>query len=447
MDQGLCNRRISLVCLTPKVDAQEQRSLLMPSFGIRRIHAAVVGDPALAGVAVEVVDRFSEDLNGYVDDILAFDPDIVGFSIYVWSAPFLISVAREIKRRRPSLVVVFGGPSARTSFLGLSPYRPSHSYLDIVVEGDGEEIFNEIVKLPSLTRQAFEKISGVALPTQDGWTKTQKRPSIVMLDSLASPYGLGLMPQGGVAYLETYRGCPLSCRFCEWGLKEDPKVAFSVDYIARELEAFRSHKAQIVFLLDAGLNLNITGFRNLKAANDRSGFLKGSVLWAEVYPSAIRDEHLAFLEDVGSAYLGVGMQSMDASVLEKQNRPFDPQRFENSVRSVAAHTSIELQIIMGLPGDTPEGFRRTFAYARSLPADVRVYHCLVLPDALLTRSLPEWKIRFDPKTLVLRSCLGWSEEAIATMRKELQAYALASGGTAGDFWWSFPRQERRKLAG
>ncbi len=447
MDQSSCHRRVALVCLTPIVDAQEQRLLLMPSFGIRRIHAAVVADPALQGVAVTVIDRRNEDLAAYVDDILAFDPDVVGFSIYVWSAPFLIGVAREIKRRRPSLVVVFGGPSARKSFLGLTPYRPAQAYLDVVVEGDGEETFTELLKLPELTRQAFLTISGVALPAGSGWTKTAKRPAIIMLDALASPYALGLMPRGGVAYLETYRGCPLSCRFCEWGLKDDPNVAFSVDYIARELELIREHRSQVIFLLDAGLNLNITGFRNLRAANERSGILKDIMLWAEVYPSAIRDEHLAFLDDVGAAYLGVGLQSMDPSVLEKQNRPFDPQRFEAAVRSVAAHVDIELQIIMGLPGDTPEGFRRTFAYARSLPADVRVYHCLVLPDALMTRSLPEWKIRFDPKTLVLRSCLGWSEEAIEKTREELRAYALANDGTAGDFWWSFPRPKMRRLAG
>ncbi|WP_020175404.1 B12-binding domain-containing radical SAM protein [Methyloferula stellata] len=447
MDQAFSNRRIALVCLTPKIDAQELRPMHMPSFGIRRIQAAIIADPALQGAAVALIDRGAEDLTSYVDDILAFDPDIVGFSIYVWSAPFLIGVAQEIKRRRPSLTVVFGGPSARTSFLGLRPYRPAQAYLDIVVEGDGEEIFADIAKLPELTRQAFEKMSGLALPTQDGWTKTEKRAPILALDSLASPYQLGLMPQGAVAYLETFRGCPLSCRFCEWGSKENPKAAFSTDYIARELDAFQRSEAPAVFLLDAGLNLNLQAFRNLQEANEQTGFFKEAQLWAEIYPSIIRDEHLAFLENVGSAYLGVGMQSMDPAVLEKQDRPFDAQRFEAAVRALAEHTEIELQIIMGLPGDTPEGFRRTFAYAQSLPADVRVYHCLVLPDALLTRSLPEWQIRFDPKTLILRSCLGWSEEAIAAMRQELQAYALANGGKAGDFWWSFRRPKMRRLAG
>ena len=84
------------------------------------------------------------------------------------------------------------------------------------------------------------------------------------------------------------------------------------------------------------------------------------------------------------------MQSMDQAVLKLHQRPSDSPRFEQAVRDLAAVTNIELQIIFGLPGDTPEGFRRTLDYALSLPASVRAYHCLVLPDALMTRGLPDW---------------------------------------------------------
>ncbi|MCH2117516.1 MAG: amidohydrolase [Pirellulales bacterium] len=62
-----------------------------------------------------------------------------------------------------------------------------------------------------------------------------------------------------------------------------------------------------------------------------------------------------------------------------------------------------MQIIFGLPLDSPEGFLKTLAYARSLPVAVRAYHCLVLPDALMSRSEPEWEICYDPLTLEMTS--------------------------------------------
>jgi len=64
------------------------------------------------------------------------------------------------------------------------------------------------------------------------------------------------MEEQAVTYLETYRGCPFSCTFCEWGATKDSKAVFSVDYITRELEAYARLKTSTVFLVDAGLNLN-----------------------------------------------------------------------------------------------------------------------------------------------------------------------------------------------
>jgi radical SAM superfamily enzyme YgiQ (UPF0313 family) len=438
----LTTRRIALVCLTPRPDADELGPLVLPSYGIRRIQAAVVGDGENPGHRVRLIDLGREDVAGYVRDILAFEPDLVGFSIYVWSTPCLVQVAREIKRRRPGCTIVFGGPSARSALFDLALYRDAGSYLDAIVEGDGEDIFREIAALPALSRAGLQSVRGLTLPAAAGWMRTDRRAAATDLDRLPSPFQLDLMPHGAVAYLETYRGCPLSCRFCEWGSTEKVKAAFSADYIARELRAFDRLRAPAVFLLDAGLNLNIRAFRNLREANRRTGFLKRSLFWAEIYPSVIRDEHIEFLHEIGPTYLGVGMQSMDLAVLKLHQRPSDSPRFEQAVRQLAAVTTIELQIIFGLPGDTPEGFRRTLDYALSLPASVRAYHCLVLPDALMTRGLPEFDMVFDPRDLSMISCLGWSAEALAAMRAELGARARAGGGKVGRFWWSFPKHSR-----
>jgi radical SAM superfamily enzyme YgiQ (UPF0313 family) len=255
---------------------------------------------------------------------------------------------------------------------------------------------------------------------------------------LPSPFQLGLMPAGAVAYIETYRGCPMSCRFCEWGKSGKERAVFSADYIARELRMMEKLKAPAVFLLDAGLNLNIRGFRNLREAHRQTGFLKSTLFWAEVYPTVIRDEHVDFLREIGPAYLGVGLQSMDQNVLKLHQRPSETPRFEQVVRDLAAVTNIELQIIFALPGDTPEGFRRTLDYALSLPASLRVYHCLVLPDALMTRGLKSFDMRFDPRNLAMISCNGWSEEIIKKTRAELDQLTKIRRGRKGEYWWSFP---------
>ncbi|MEO8202772.1 MAG: radical SAM protein [Betaproteobacteria bacterium] len=433
-------RRIALVCMTPEPDTNELGHLDLPSYGIRRILAAVVADPELASAKVALVDHRRVDVEAYVESLASFEPDLVGFSIYVWSTPCMIEVARRLKQRRPQCTVIFGGPSARTTLFDLAPYADAHTYLDAVVSTEGEAVFREIARLPELNRAALRSVPGLHLPASGVWLQTGHRAPTADLDAIASPFQLGLMPPKSVAYLETYRGCPLSCRFCEWGASETSRAVFSADYIARELEAFARQGSPSVFLLDAGLNLNARGFRNLLAAEERVGFLKSSLFWAEIYPTHIQDEHMEFLSRVGTSYLGVGLQSLDPAVLKLHDRPFDRARFEKALNQLISVTTAEVQIIFGLPGDSPAGFRRTLEYARSFPVAVRAYHCLVLPDALMSRGRPGWDMRYDTTNLAMQSCLGWSEEDILAMRAELDGATAASGGKSGKYWWSFPRR-------
>lgn len=432
-------RRIALVCMTPEPDTSEHGGIQMPSYGIHRILAACVADPALADAKLSLIDARQPDVDAYMSAIEHMNPDLIGFSIYVWSTPCLVEVARRVKRRRPDTLIVFGGPSARTALFDMPAYAPAGAYLDGVVNVDGEAIFPEIARLPELSRNGLLTVTGIHVPGNSGWIHTGPRPPFANLDDIPSPFQLGLMPRQSVAYLETYRGCPLGCRFCEWGAKETSRAVFSTDYIARELEAFAAEGAPAVFLLDAGLNLNAQGFRNLMAAEARVGMLRHTKFWAEIYPTLIRDEHLEFLARVGTSYLGVGLQSIDDRVLKLHDRPFDRARFERAMGALVRVTSTELQIIFGLPGDSPGGFRQTLAYARSFGVSVRAYHCLVLPDALMTRGRPEWRMRYNPATLAMIECDGWTEQDLAAMRDELGRETRKAGGHSGTYWWSFPQ--------
>lgn len=432
-------RRLALVCCSPQFDAGEM-PLAMPSFGIHRVHAA-----ALAGVYPHPVDIRFFDLGqigrvACLQALLDFAPDLVGFSVYVWSLAPLLRLATDLRANQPKALLLWGGPSARCDLFDHPHYRAkSETVVDAVCEGDGEAVIQHLMAAPRLDMTTLATTPG--LQTRPGFVAGWHNggPAHGLdLTALPSPYELGLMPTDAVAYLETYRGCPLSCRFCAWGATRPARDVFSADYIAAELERFRALRAPAVFLLDAGLNLNAKGFHNLVAAQERSGFLSEALFWAEIYPTIAKPEHLEFLASVGTAYLGVGLQSIDERVLKAHERPFEMRRFANAVENLTQVAGLEVQIIMGLPEDTPEGFRRTLEFALALPvASVRVYHCLVLPDALLSRADPSWRIEFDPANMAMRSNHTWSAHALEAMRAELNDRVARQGGASGEFWWSF----------
>ena len=425
--------------MTPSVDGGELIDFELPSYGIRRIQAAIVADPDLQHVMVTLIDKQSADVDDYVEAILATNADLIGISIYVWSSPTLVEVARQVKRARPQCTIIFGGPSARTILFDLPLYQHPESYMDGLVSNEGEMVFREIAKSVVSNHRPLDLVPGLHVPTSRGWVQTAFRPSLSTLDEIASPYVLQIMEPGTVSYLETFRGCPLSCRFCEWGVSDKSGAAFSVEYLTRELESYQEQNVPAVFLVDAGLNLNARGFQNLCEAERNVGFLKSANFWCEIYPSHVRQEHLEFLSNIGPSYLGIGLQSLDPQVLQAHHRPFDQTKFEVSIEQLASVSQGEVQIIFGLPLDSPEGFLKPLAYARSLPVAVRAYHCLVLPDALMSRSEPEWEICYDPLTLEMTSCRGWSQDDLLQMRDRLSSEAIGSGGCAGNYWWYFPK--------
>jgi radical SAM superfamily enzyme YgiQ (UPF0313 family) len=426
-------RRIALVCRTPGLDFTSVHDDL-PSYGVRRIHASIISDPRLQDAVVQTFDGVNTDVDFILKRILAFDPDIVGFSAYVWSLPCFLEVARRLRLEIPDCTILFGGPSARPDMFAVAPYREGVNIIDALVIQHGEETIRDIV-LSDRSPDEFGHIPGLAIPRNGTWQKTPGRMS-ASLEVLASPAQMGLLPRGSWHYLETYRGCPMSCSFCQWGSAQAPKDVLSAERIAAELAAFEANDAFGVVHLDAGLTLNERAFRNFAAAEREVGFLGRSRLSCEVYPAHLTVPHVEFLQSVGCSYIGVGLQSYNEDVLKNVERSAKPESFDTIVRRlVAAVGNVAVEIILGLPGDSLESFKHTAERALDLGADVHAFHCLVLPDAFLTKAPAEFNLDFDPITLKVKSCLGWTADEIQEAREWITDLSGNMEGTMGDQEW------------
>ncbi len=431
------------------------------SYAAYRIQAALMGQPDVDDVRVfEAHCWTTAEFEQAVED---FDPDVIGGSTYLWSLRPFVDVAARIKANRPDRTFVLGGPSARPEMLELDAYSDAIASIDGLVLGEGEEVMREIVAGHASAPGYLSSIPGLAVPDGGRWRKTNARPTIKELDSIPSPFQLGLAPQGVSGHLETFRGCPLSCLFCEWGISGNRGSFYSREYLVRELEAFRRIDSKRVFVVDAGLNLHAQAFRNLAAAEAETRVLARTGITCEIYPTYLNDQHLEFLSNLAEAQVGIGLQSFNLEVLKLLQRPFNPKRLDVCVRQLSEVCSPTIEIIVGLPGDSPASFRDTFERARALPCNLRVYYCLVLPDALLTRAPASFDMKFDPITMQMQSCRGWSADDLkremdflseqATLAKGKYCiqphgrYAppsadAAASGTAT--WWFFPNPEVKR---
>ncbi len=427
-------RRVALVARYPEHD--RAMPVFISNHGMRMVEASL-RTAAIEGLELRVWDLKAAEAAGLAQEIADFDPDVVGFSAFIWSFPFFVEVARLLKEDDPGRLIVFGGPSARPSMLGQAPFRAARGWIDALVINDGEITFAEIVRSTDRSPRALALLHGLALPAAEGWMETPARPA-VDLNEMPSPYEMDLVPHGGLAVLQTYRGCPFTCSFCEWGTLESPRRVRGVEQLCSEFDGMARQPLDGAILVDAGLNLNPHSFRNLREAVEKHDFLRNRNLICEVYPAKVKKEHIDFLGSVGQALVGIGLQSFDNEVLAHVERSYDEARFEQTMYDLKSVSAVAVEIILGLPGDTAENFRRSFERARALPCALRVYHCVVLPSALMVRAPADYVMDYDPVTLKMRSCLGWSEAELQAECDFVTRCAARDGGRSGQYFWIFP---------
>ncbi|MCH2129695.1 MAG: hypothetical protein MK179_11155 [Pirellulaceae bacterium] len=219
---------------------------------------------------------------------------------------------------------------------------------------------------------------------------------------------------------------------------ESPKRVRSVEDLCCELEGMQQHQVQGALLVDAGLNLNQIAFKNLHVAARETKIFEDRHFICEVYPAKIQDIHLDFLREIGRPMVGMGLQSFDNTVLAHVERSYDEKQFDNHLQMLTDISSVALEIILGLPGDGPVNFRKSFERARELPCALRVYHCVVLPSALMVRAPKSYNMDYDMRSLKMKSCLGWSTEQLLAEVEFLNEQVQLQGGDRGEFFWVFP---------
>lgn len=412
------------------------------SYAAYKLEAAIRQCDEFAHVETKVFEQVTADPNTFLETLLAFEPTLVAASTYLWSLPTFVALAKLLRQHDPSVRFVMGGPSARRSMLDQAAYREDARLIDAVVFGDGEVVIRELAR-HHLDDDWRQKVSGLNYRTPLGWRSTGElgRP---VLDDYATPYHLGTSPPGKMGFIESYRGCPIACAFCQWGDERADRV-HSRDYLIEMFRGLDASGVKDVLCLDAALNLSPRAFKALLEAEREVRALAKRRLQCHLYPLMLKDEHYEFIKLVGDFQAAIGIQSLDTKVLADLGRPFDARRFSAAIDDMRSAMTLDMEFMMGLPGDNPAAFRETFHKVVEMADNVRVFWCLALPDAFLER-VEQFNMQFDPKTLMVTSCNGWTYEG---MRQEWD-YMMEFGAKherfhAGPNWLGFttPRGSER----
>lgn len=299
---------------------------------------------------------------------------VIGFSTYVWNKNYNYLLAKKIKELNPNAILVFGGPEVPVS---KSTIFETHPYMDIVVKLEGEIIFKNILERLAEGKPLTD-VQGLILNQNGQAYDTGDAKRIEVLDEIPSPYLTGVFDKiiaenPDVEWnvtLETDRGCPYACTFCDWGSLTYNKVKkFKLERIFAELEWAGKIKSGYLSMTNANFGIfperdNLIADKIIEVQKTYGYPKTFSTAWAKNQKREVVD---IVKKLVDSPYgfnqgLTVSVQTMTDSVLEIIKRKnMDINRIEE-VFAMCNQNNIPVytETILGLPGETFETWQQNF---------------------------------------------------------------------------------------
>ena len=180
------------------------------------------------------------------------NPYVVGFSCYVWNEEYQLELSKQIKKKFPNCLIVFGGPQVPDE---PKQYLENNTHIDICIRGEGEEPFKQILLGNELT-----SIKGV----HTKFFETGHSERIEDLDDIPSPYTNGIFDNlidkhtniDWHVMLESNRGCPHRCTFCDWGALTFSKIKkYSMDRIRKDIDWAADYGSEYLLFADANFGI------------------------------------------------------------------------------------------------------------------------------------------------------------------------------------------------
>lgn len=316
------------------------------------------------------------------EQLLSQEPKIIGLGVYIWNVAEITAVVQILKRVAPEVLVVLGGPE-----ISHPPDLPDVAELaDYLVTGNGE------ISFPKLCRQLLSDT-----PPPDKIIPGETAP----LSTLASPYPYysDTDLRQRITYVEASRGCPFKCEFCLSSLDVTAKP-FALDAFLQDMDTLYRRGARNFKFIDRTFNLKVDSsvaileFFLARLSDDL-------YLHFEVIPDNLPDRLKDAIKQFppGMLQFEVGVQSFDPAIQQRINRKQDNDKTRANLSWLRQNSNahIHADLIAGLPGDTLEGFGKSFEQLVALgPQEIQVGILKRLRGAPINRHTEDYQLRYDP---------------------------------------------------
>jgi radical SAM superfamily enzyme YgiQ (UPF0313 family) len=307
--------------------------------------------------------------------ILSLDsPRIIGFSVLTLNSKRAYDLAREIKRVDPDALIVLGGIHPTV----LTDEALSCKNVDIVIRGEGEETFKELVELV-LDEKDYKRISGTSTRENGNILHNPDRALIANLDDIPPfPYhlfekDLDKYPSFGAVF--TSRGCPHKCIFCSSrNISGIRYRVHSIERIVSEIKILvEKYNQKIIWLMDDNIAVNPKRFKNFVEMIIAEDLHKKTEFHGSMRGDNLTDEVLEWAKKGNFRMIAFGMETGTEPLMKLIDKRETVEAVVSAIkRTHQKGIATAATLIFGLPTETRKDRWETMRLVRSLPlASVR----------------------------------------------------------------------------
>jgi len=331
-----------------------------------------------------------DDIKLIKSAILKHQPDIIGFSVYLWNVDLIIQLAPLIKAES-SAIIVLGGPEVSYD----SEFFIDNNSIDFIISGEGEIAFNELIKSIS-DHSSFSSISGLTY-RENHQIKKNPTVDIINLNELKNPYhfpeDIAKLPTR-IQYIEMSRGCPFHCSYCLASLEKNVRF-FDIERVKNDILYLMSHGAKTFKFLDRTFNYKI---ENALEIFDFiiNNHLPGTQFQFEITGDLLSEKIIEYVNSHaphGLIRFEIGIQSTNELTNLSVNRFQNNEKLFQNIRSIQKGNVIDLHLdlIAGLPYENLERFSKTFDEVFSLyPKELQLGFLKMLRGTKIRREAEKY---------------------------------------------------------
>lgn len=372
--------------------------------------------------------KFPEDLNDALEHSV---PAVLALSNFTWNHRLSMAFADRVKRRWPHVVVVMGGPNIGIAPESREAFLQEHRSVDFYVKWEGEVAFAEIFRrlsdhgFDAAAVQASAELLPNCLYLSDGQYIEGPDERIDDLMKIPSPYLTGYLDKffdaGLRPLIETVRGCPYACTFCNDSHAHRNKVKRRTAVSVREeLEYIATHMRGAADLMIADLNFgmyqeDLETARTVRSLIDRYGWPKTvTTAPGKSHPERVL-ETVRIINGKGGGVLkfAASMQSTAPEVLDaikRKNLPIDkllPMLHDDS-RDHGDNTEYFTELILALPRDSKERHFKSLrdCIDRMRMNIINVHQLTLLQGTPLATRAQREAFDLDVRHRVFVGCIG-----------------------------------------